>query len=181
MPASPRSGSRSAARRWALSAVASPSWSVCRPASIGARRRASQTMRLPTGTRCIGAPRLRKREARRQSEGTLGEHHKEHGRPRAVTCLRWIPPVCGAFVVAASRACPLRPYSELNGKEGVDALRGAGAGARAGRGRRWRIHWRIRGQIPANRTFLGGLENHYGLVRPVEGSNPSPPPQLELA
>ncbi len=36
--ASPTSVSRSAARPWAPSAVASPTWSVCRPASIGARR-----------------------------------------------------------------------------------------------------------------------------------------------
>jgi AraC-like DNA-binding protein len=32
--------SRSAARRWEPSAVASPSWSACRPAPIGARPRA---------------------------------------------------------------------------------------------------------------------------------------------
>ena len=38
--ASPRSVSRSAARRWAPSALASPSWSACRPAPTSARRRA---------------------------------------------------------------------------------------------------------------------------------------------
>jgi hypothetical protein len=38
--ASPKSASRSAARRRVPSAPASPSWSVCHPASIGARRRA---------------------------------------------------------------------------------------------------------------------------------------------
>jgi methylphosphotriester-DNA--protein-cysteine methyltransferase len=37
--ASPRSVSRSAARRWAPSALASPSWPVCRPAPTDARRR----------------------------------------------------------------------------------------------------------------------------------------------
>jgi hypothetical protein len=47
----------------------------------------------------------------------------------------------------------------FHGKEGVDALRGAGQGGRAGRGWRWRIHWRIQRQVPANHLFLGGLEN----------------------
>jgi hypothetical protein len=37
---SPRSVSRSAARRWGPSAVASPNWSVCRLAPTGATRRA---------------------------------------------------------------------------------------------------------------------------------------------
>jgi len=38
--ASPRSVSRSAARRWAPSALASPTWSACRPAPTGATRHA---------------------------------------------------------------------------------------------------------------------------------------------
>ncbi len=38
--ASPRSVSRSAARRWAPSALASPNWSACRPVPTGALQRA---------------------------------------------------------------------------------------------------------------------------------------------
>jgi hypothetical protein len=49
-----------------------------------------------------------------------------------------------------------------------------GAGARARRGRRWRIHWRTRGKVPANGTFLGGLGNgHPSLGREKVVSRPA--------
>ena len=62
--ASPRSASRSAARRWAPSALASPSWSVCR-ASIGTRRRARRQ-----GCSCVAKQvtrPIRNREVRARS------------------------------------------------------------------------------------------------------------------
>jgi AraC-like DNA-binding protein len=59
--ASPRSASRSAARRWARSARASPSWSACRPASTRASPTRRRGMRACVAKRCD--PTVRNREA----------------------------------------------------------------------------------------------------------------------
>jgi hypothetical protein len=42
-------------------------------------------------------------------KGTLREHRADHARPRAVTPLRSVPPVCASFVAAATRRCPRVP------------------------------------------------------------------------
>jgi hypothetical protein len=64
------------------------------------------------------------------------------------------------------RACG-RPTSSSATSSETDA------GARGRRGRRWRIHWRTRGKVPANRRFQGGLENGHPSFRPREGRQPS--------
>ena len=49
------------------------------------------------------------RRAASNAEGTLREHQRGHGRPRAVTRLRPFPSSCAAFVPASSRPCPRFP------------------------------------------------------------------------